>query len=384
MIIIPANIFAAVDVAAIKSYQHKISANRNRADSLKQLIEAGERRIDRLGEDERNNLRQLHEMESNMVLANHLLDELNRQSNQVARDMISAKRATDSVNVQLSVRQQIMEERLRQIHKTGKISFPALLLGASTPTEFLNRVRFAAELNRYDRQIMAKISQEKTRRNTELSLLQIQNQQYTKLKTEKESESVLLTTQKQDREKLLASIRSEKSTWIAQLEKLRTAQRKLNSIVDELIRQRDASTVQVAKNLNVGFAKLKGSMIWPITGKIISRYGKQTHPVYGTVITNKGIGIAGTAGQLVKAAATGVVEYAGTLPGYGKVIILNHSDNYMTIYAHLGSVYLSKGSEITAGGNIGTIGAAHGITSEELHFEIRHKAETENPMEWLK
>ncbi len=383
----PIHLSAAVNSATVKSYQNKIAVHTNRADSLKQLIEAGEKRIQKLRQDEKSTLRQLDEMEANMMLANRLLAELTNQAIQVEKDMKSAQRAAEQAGVQLQSRQHIMEQRLRQIYKTGKVTLPALLLGAATPTEFLNRVRFAADLNRYDRQIIAKIGEEKVKRNTELTLLQMQNRHFAELKKQKEQETVQLAIQKQQREKLVAEIRSEKSEWLAQLEELKAAQRKLNAIVENLIRQRDASESQAGeqtKPLATGFSKNRGSLPWPITGKIISPYGKQTHPVYGTVITNKGIGIAGTPGQSVRAVASGSVEYSGSLPGYGKVVIVNHGNGFMTIYAHLGTTSVSKGAETLAGTILGTVGASEGISATQLHFEIRQKTETENPLLWLR
>jgi len=383
----PASIAAQGKAQSVKSYQKKITQHTDRADSIKQLIAQGEKRLRKLREDETSTLRQLEEMDANAVLAKRLLSELSAQAVQVEKDINQAKLSADSAGTELQARQAIMEQRLRQIYKTGTITLPALLLGSSSPTELLRRIKFAADLNRYDQKILGQIGEEKQKRTAKLQLLTVQRQHSLDLKRAKERESLQLEKQKVEREHLVASIRSEKSEWLVELEELRVSQRKLNALVDDLIRQRDAvnpSAAPISKPTGTGFARFKGTLPWPIAGKVISSYGKQTHPVYGTVITNKGIGIAAAAGVAVRAVAAGVVEYTGKLPGYGKVVIVSHTEGFMTIYAHLGSSNCTKGLAVTSGMIIGTVGVSEGMSGQQLHFEIRHKTDTENPLDWLR
>lgn len=113
---------------------------------------------------------------------------------------------------------------------------------------------------------------------------------------------------------------------------------------------------------------------WPARGKIIESYSN----------ASKGIDIAGSLGDKIVAAASGRVVYAGNaLPGYGNLIIIKHNDDYLTAYAHNQSFLVKEQQEVKAGQQIATMGTT-GTNSVRLHFEIRYKAKSVDPLGYLK
>ena len=98
---------------------------------------------------------------------------------------------------------------------------------------------------------------------------------------------------------------------------------------------------------------------------------------------NKGIDIAGQKGQDVKAAATGKVVYAGNaLEGYGNLIIIKHNDDFLSAYAHNDRILVDEQDNVKAGQKIATMGST-GTSSNKLHFEIRYKGKSIDPMRYL-
>lgn len=115
---------------------------------------------------------------------------------------------------------------------------------------------------------------------------------------------------------------------------------------------------------------------WPLDGKVISQFSL-TNPV------NKGIDIAGKSGDRVLAAADGVVVYAGgNLRGYGKLVIIKHSDNFLSAYGNNKSMQVKEGQTVKAGKSIARVGASASNT-EMLHFEIRRDGKPEDPLKYL-
>ncbi len=384
LLLLPLTLLGAVDSSAIISYEKKIATHSGRADSLKNLINSGEETISKLKKEEATNLQQLNDIEENIELTRILISELSLRADSVAIDMKKARFITDSIGVELDARQKIMEERLRQIYKSGEITLPAIILGASSPSDALYRVRFAQDLNKYDRSIIDKIAEDKRRRNTEVAILSIQNEHYSELLEKKSVESEELVTQIGERQSLLESIRNEKRDWLSTVKELKNAQEELDKRVLALINKRDETAEELARKENFSFEKRKGKMIWPIRGEIISPFGKQVHPVHGTVITNKGIGISGKLGENVRAVAPGIVEYVGRLPGYGRVLIINHYGGYMTIYAHLSATSAKKGIELEAGATLGSVGESGSLHGPGVHFEVRNGAASRDPLDWLR
>ena len=100
---------------------------------------------------------------------------------------------------------------------------------------------------------------------------------------------------------------------------------------------------------------------------------------------NDGINIAANAGAGVKAAENGVVAYAGNeVKGMGNLIIIQHSDGWMTVYAHLDSMSVRRGTKVTVGQQIGKIGKTGKVDSPQLHFEIRKGTKAYDPITYLK
>ncbi len=116
--------------------------------------------------------------------------------------------------------------------------------------------------------------------------------------------------------------------------------------------------------------------MWPTKGRVISTFSSSTNG-------NKGIDIAGQRGQSINATAAGTVVYAGNaLRGYGNLIIVKHNDDFLSAYAHNDQLFVKENQTVTAGQKIATMGSS-GAQSVKLHFEIRYKGKSVDPMKYL-
>ncbi len=126
-------------------------------------------------------------------------------------------------------------------------------------------------------------------------------------------------------------------------------------------------------------ARVAGSSIqwrWPARGKVISGFRA------GDTL-RKGVDIAGEKGDSVLAAANGTVIYAGSaLRGYGKLLIVKHSEEYLSAYAHNHKLLVKEGSEVKAGQRIAELGSS-GTDRNKLHFEIRRNGQPVDPLAYL-
>ncbi len=119
---------------------------------------------------------------------------------------------------------------------------------------------------------------------------------------------------------------------------------------------------------------------WPVRGTILSGYGAKS-----TGLFNDGINIAASAGTKVGAAENGVVAYAGNeLKGMGNLVIVQHSDGWMTVYAHMDQMSVRRGVKVTVGQKIGTVGKTGKVDRPQLHFEIRKGTKAYDPNAYLK
>lgn len=119
-----------------------------------------------------------------------------------------------------------------------------------------------------------------------------------------------------------------------------------------------------------------GGWAWPASGVLIGKFASN-----GSL--NKGIDIAGDLGQPVFAASDGSVVYAGSgLRGYGELVIIKHSDTYVSAYGHNRRLLVREGQQVKAGQTIAEMGST-GTDRVKLHFEIRRQGKPVDPLQFL-
>ncbi|MCH1929041.1 peptidoglycan DD-metalloendopeptidase family protein [Shewanella sp. A25] len=115
---------------------------------------------------------------------------------------------------------------------------------------------------------------------------------------------------------------------------------------------------------------------WPVRGKLIGTYSANEQG-------NKGIKIAGNRGDIIKAAADGRVVYAGSaLRGYGNLVIIKHSDDYLSAYAHADKILVEEKQQVAVGQPVAQMGST-GTNQVMLRFEIRYHGQSVNPLNYL-
>ncbi|MCG9711218.1 peptidoglycan DD-metalloendopeptidase family protein [Shewanella insulae] len=115
---------------------------------------------------------------------------------------------------------------------------------------------------------------------------------------------------------------------------------------------------------------------WPVKGKLIGKFSTKEQG-------NKGIKIAGSRGDRIQAAADGRVVYAGNaLRGYGNLVIIKHSDDYLSAYAHADKILVKEKQFVTAGQTVASMGQT-GTNRVMLHFEIRYHGKSVDPLKFL-
>jgi murein DD-endopeptidase MepM/ murein hydrolase activator NlpD len=114
---------------------------------------------------------------------------------------------------------------------------------------------------------------------------------------------------------------------------------------------------------------------WPVSGRILTDFASSK----GT-----GINIEASEGSPVKAAENGTVIYVGSgVEGYGNLILIRHPNGYVSAYAHLGSMNVTKGANVARGDTIGAAGMTGSVSKPQLHFELRKGATPVDPVPLL-
>jgi septal ring factor EnvC (AmiA/AmiB activator) len=129
------------------------------------------------------------------------------------------------------------------------------------------------------------------------------------------------------------------------------------------------------------FASAQGTMPWPVAGKPGNRFGERRGQ--GS-LRWQGLEIPARPGSPVKAIHHGRVVFADWFRGSGLLLIIDHGDGFMSLYAHNETLLRDVGEWVTAGADIATVGRSGGRDETALYFEIRREGKPTNPLTWLR
>lgn len=193
-----------------------------------------------------------------------------------------------------------------------------------------------------------------------------------------QAEEAKLAQAKREQQLALTNLVSSISSKSASLKKLQADRTELEKLLEAI----EEAIVQLELPQNVqSFAKARGQMPWPVAGKRSNRFGR---PRNEGKMRWQGITIPAREGTVVHAIHHGRVVYADWFRGSGLLLIIDHGDGYMSLYAHNQSLLKDVGEWVTADSAISTVGNSGGQERHALYFEVRYKGKPTDPAKWCK
>jgi septal ring factor EnvC (AmiA/AmiB activator) len=189
-------------------------------------------------------------------------------------------------------------------------------------------------------------------------------------------EEAELAAQQGSRLALLDELDIELSERGASLASLEQQQREIELLLEEL---RSAITELNLGEADIPFAQRRGQLPWPITVQPGNRFGDQRGQ---GDLRWEGLLLPATVGSPVLAIHHGRVIFADWLGSSGLLLIIDHGDGFMSLYAHNQELYRTVGEWVSGGDQIATVGNTGGQRDSGLYFEIRRNGKAENPVNW--
>lgn len=189
-----------------------------------------------------------------------------------------------------------------------------------------------------------------------------------------------LEEERGERKRVLSKLDSTIRSRDTQIARLKTDRDSMQALLNQL----QQALVDVPPELEQGkrFVTLRGHLLWPVNGTVLNRYGQPR--AGGGRIKWDGDVIAAPVGTPVRAVSYGRVVYADWMPHFGLVLILDHGEGYMSVYAHNQNVIHQVGEWVRAGDTVATLGESGGQDQPALYFELRHGTDTLDPRKWCK
>lgn len=386
-LLIPSILFSSGE-DEIKNKQAELSR-------LRKEIESYEEKIKERETKEHATLELLDNYEHQELLLRKLVAELHNEEQSLQGNINETKRSIQELGGQLSSLKHNYASYVGNLYRYGRTYDLELLLTAKSLNQVLVRSEYLKRFSDQRKRDLDKITSK--RENIEEQNLKLQRQlvEQRELIAEKEVEEKKLQEKSRERKQLLTGIRHDKKMFRQEADRTLAAAQDLEQLIAKLIEQERIKKAREAARAKEGkvpppsvtpagrtFVEKRGRLRWPVAqGKIVARFGNQQHPVLRTITQNTGIDISVPTGTDVDAVADAEVSTISWLPSFGNLVILDHSNGYRTVYAHLSEIAVAEGQQVAEGNVIGKSGES--FSGSVLHFEIWKDREKQDPEHWL-
>ena len=372
-----------VDAERKDSYADKIEQEKKTLEKLRGTIVEKRKKADEAEKKRESVLQGLQSLDERLVRY--------RQEHQDTVRKLKKKDAEiEQMSVQLSrlseridERQDAIAARLRVQYVEGRFWQLKTLLAASSSGDFQRRFRYLSAVTQREYDIMESYRKDAERIAEVERSREEARQGILAYKVSTEEKLAQIHGLKKQKRVYLAKITQEKESHDRAVEELERSASRVDSLLKELETRRRAALATRPPSVTGGLRALRGTLLWPTDGQVVSYFGRQKHPTFNTYIQRKGIEIRAAEGSNIRSVLAGQVVYADWLKGYGLVIIMDHANGVFSLYAHASKILTSVGARIEAGEAIGETGDT-GMTGENtLYFELREGAEPVDPLVWL-
>jgi murein hydrolase activator len=274
-----------------------------------------------------------------------------------------------------------------RVHSQGG-ALPVILSGDDPVTRAV-AVRHLASLAALDARLIQEYRVTSDRLADRKGKEEAQQQELAGLHEDAKREQAEVDREVAKRRVILAKVRDERAYHERMVGELTEASHRLEAFIRELqAKQRRLARIPPPKGgiepPAVGFGALRGRLPWPTEGKIVTGFGAQVHPRFGTRTFRNGVDIEAAVGREVAAVHGGHVIYTGWFKGYGNLIIVDHGNEYYTLYAHIAEIEAKEGDDVRQGQRIGTVGDTGSLAGPRLYFEVRYQGKPQDPEQWLR
>ena len=340
-------------------------------------------RIKTLDQSEKVAFEELLDLEEKLELTRRLINRLISRETSVERELRSDARSLDQIASRSDYHRERSRGRWRTIYKRGRPVSQTTIWGGASPLDLASRIRLARRILGADRNLAKEFERRKEHLEEKNQNLGVDVAELSWLAEAKTEEERACRAELGEREILVKSIKSEKRICVQAIGELEKRAAEIRRILGEL--EKKDIPPQTETSAGSGrFERLRGRLPWPVRGRVVSAFGEDKHPLFGTRIENSGIEIETKAGTGIAAVAEGTVIYLSRLRGYGNLLILDHGDDYYTLYARLSEISVRPGAEVRRLQRVGVMGEGEAGSSPCLHFEIRKGKQPLDPLEWLK
>jgi len=341
---------------AIAELKSELEATKSNRDKLLQTLEQAEKSVGELSKKATKLKSELNERKQTL---NELRDE---------RSQLNARKRSQQAQV---------GQHINAAYRLGQQSSLRLLLNQQDPTVVSRNIKYYDYMIRARSDRIGEFTQTIERINLIEPEIAFQTEKLAQNHRQLDAQYQQLTQAQKKRKATLSQLNSSIASGDHQLKTMVQDRSRLEELLNQVTAWLDDIKVPESGQ----FSSFKGKLPWPTKGSVIKHFGASR-------VTNKvawqGMLIRSAEGSPVSAVHYGRIVFSDYLRGHGLLIIIDHGNGYMSLYAHNQALYKELGEWVNVGETIASVGNSGGQQQSALYFELRYKGQPTNPKNWFK
>ena len=367
----------SVPAAAVSPEEARLDATQAQLSKVRSELEAAQ---DQQSQDAASFAKAERQLAIVMEALNAAVAAVDRQQQAVDR----AAERLDGLEQAYNRQQSAMTARAVRLYKQGTLSSMGSVLTSGSPREALQRTALVDVVNRADQLVVEQVSITSTAITAQREELKAEQEALERVAEQQREITAEAEDLRNDRALALAAtsnrveaLQGEESHLQAESREIAALARRAEATAAAASRAAAPAAPTTSVAAPAVPAPTGGGWTWPVNGTLTSPYGYR----WGRM--HEGIDIGAPYGTPVVAAMAGTVTYAGSMSGYGNIVLIDHGGGMSTAYAHQNSLVVGTGAAVAAGQQVGTVGSTGRSTGPHLHFEIRAGGSPQDPLGYL-
>jgi septal ring factor EnvC (AmiA/AmiB activator) len=347
---------------------------------------------------------QLRATENNIAASARKLRTLAEEHAGVRSERAAHERELKRIETRVAARQAELSRLLRFRFRPQEADTLAVLLAGGNPNAAKRDRYFLSLLSRAKADLIAELRADATETRRLAVLVRQRGEKLAELAQREEVERKLLRQRQQERQETLAQLAGQIASQHREIETLKQNEHRLASLIITLAKKaaqtrktaQDKSMAQAKqraparpaplaqadpKSARGAFAQLRGRLTSPVAGSRLEHSAARRD---ADQALRKGLFIKANEGAEVRAVAVGVVVFADWLRGYGNLLIIDHDDDFHSVYGNNQTLLADVGQPVGSGKVIAIVGASGGQPESGLYFELRYRGQAIDAAKWLR
>ncbi len=352
----------------------ELEIQKQRLQTLEKEIEQHRQKAKEVEKGKKSILQELEDLNNEIARQWKLLTETKKEWTRKELELVEARKQLKSQQQHLEQQKKYIQSRLSALREMGTVGTLNVLFAAESLPELMSRETYLKFLLQRDQEKRKEYLERLKELERRQQMLDQEKKALEQQAEQIERQALALEEKRQERRAFLDELKQQSKRYQKMIAELEIAQMSLKDIIKKLSEGARQQGIFFEDQDHQSFANQRALLVPPVIGPVKRAYLSGTQA--------PGILIQAPWGSEIRTIFDGMIAFSGELKGYGKVIVIDHQDGYLSLVAQASEIFKREGEEVKEGDIIGLVGGGPWI-EEGIYFELRYKNKYLDPMKWL-